>query len=534
VNAAGVDLPKRTNLKFTTGLNTTDDGATNTVVALANTTVAAGTYGTSTKTPQITVDAQGRITSVTELSIPGVEASGYVTIYSAGSAVQQRSYLNVVNGLVTSDDAANQWTTIGLPTVGTATSKGTAARSVSLTTDVYGRVTALSDQLISIDPGTQLSANVPLSKLPQASINTVSTLVARDGSGNFSAGTITATSFSGPLSGNATSASSVEWSGVANKPGAWMSNATLTSTIADLNTSVPSGFYSGPGVANAPTANAITAMIGRYNNAGVTSGFDLVSDVTADGLWYRYFTNGSYGAWRKVMIENSGTYAINISGNAATASAIAWGSVSSKPAVFNTIDGNGRFPLSTIACSSASCDANGNYVIDNAEYATTAGSANAVAWTNVSGRPSALSQFTNDPGYQTAAGSVNYANSAGSAGSSTNSTNWIGGRQINWAYGDGTNALTAMTNAIPVWRNRLFTTATVTVLTCRVNSGSVNVTLTGNGGGTLGTVTCGTGWTAIGLGNNALSNGQEITFRVTSVAGTPTSVSFEGGYTVAY
>jgi hypothetical protein len=39
-------------------------------------------------------------------------------------------------------------------------------------------------------------------------------------------------------------------------------------------------------------------------------------------------------------------------------------------------------------------------------YASTAGSANSVAWGNVSGRPSALSQFSNDSGYITSSGSI--------------------------------------------------------------------------------------------------------------------------------
>lgn len=38
---------------------------------------------------------------------------------------------------------------------------------------------------------------------------------------------------------------------------------------------------------------------------------------------------------------------------------------------------------------------------DNAGYATSAGSASSVAWTNVSGRPTAVSSFTNDSGYLT-------------------------------------------------------------------------------------------------------------------------------------
>jgi hypothetical protein len=41
------------------------------VIALANTAVTAGTYGSATKSPRITVDAQGRVTSVTEATITG-------------------------------------------------------------------------------------------------------------------------------------------------------------------------------------------------------------------------------------------------------------------------------------------------------------------------------------------------------------------------------------------------------------------------------------------------------------------------------
>jgi hypothetical protein len=45
-------------------------------------------------------------------------------------------------------------------------------------------------------------------------------------------------------------------------------------------------------------------------------------------------------------------------------------------------------------------------------YASTAGSANSVAWGNVSGRPSALSQFSNDSGYITSSGNAASSNVA--------------------------------------------------------------------------------------------------------------------------
>lgn len=48
-------------------------------------------------------------------------------------------------------------------------------------------------------------------------------------------------------------------------------------------------------------------------------------------------------------------------------------------------------------------------------YASSAGSASSVAWSNVSGRPTKVSQFTNDNGYITSSGSCAYASSAGNA-----------------------------------------------------------------------------------------------------------------------
>lgn len=55
--------------------------------------------------------------------------------------------------------------------------------------------------------------------------------------------------------------------------------------------------------------------------------------------------------------------------------------------------------------------------VERANSASYADSAGTVSWTGVSGRPTLVSQFTNDSGYITSAGSCNYANSAGYAGS---------------------------------------------------------------------------------------------------------------------
>ena len=71
-------------------------------------------------------------------------------------------------------------------------------------------------------------------------------------------------------------------------------------------------------------------------------------------------------------------------------------------------------------------------------YANSAGSAGSVAWNNVSGRPTAVSQFTNDSGFITTDGAA-YPRRVGGV---TMNFNWSGqGGQPTWLWGgeDGTN-----------------------------------------------------------------------------------------------
>lgn len=96
---------------YTGGTGITVDNSANTI-ALANTTVSPGTYGSTTKSPRITVDAQGRITSVTEATISGGGGGG-------GAAIERFKLNYSSNGQLVS--ATNKTAGINTITIDSAT-----------------------------------------------------------------------------------------------------------------------------------------------------------------------------------------------------------------------------------------------------------------------------------------------------------------------------------------------------------------------------------------------------------------------------
>ncbi len=157
------------------------DGSGNTtgVATLANSGVTAGTYGAANTIPSFTVDAKGRLTSVTNNLISGVSTLG--------------SSLNSGNIIV--GNAANIAAQVPMTGDVTITNTGVTAIGALKVTDAM-LVPGITDgKLATISTAGKVSNSATTA----TELNSPSTIVLRDGSGNFSAGNITAN-----LTGNVT------------------------------------------------------------------------------------------------------------------------------------------------------------------------------------------------------------------------------------------------------------------------------------------------------------------------------------------
>jgi len=151
-----------------------------------------------------------------------------------------------------------------------------AANSVALGTDTTGNYVASIANGSYITGGAAGSEGAALTLAVDAtSANTASKVVARDASGNFSAGTITATSFSGPLTGAVT--------GNASTASAWQTTRYLTLT----------GDVTGNVAVSGSGNMAMTATIAADS---VALGTDTTGNYVASIANGSYITGGAAGS----------------------------------------------------------------------------------------------------------------------------------------------------------------------------------------------------------------------------------------------
>jgi trimeric autotransporter adhesin len=224
-------------------------------IRLANTTVTAGTYGSNVVVPQIVIDAQGRITSASNVTID---------VGGAGTVTQVNTGTGLTGGPVTTTG------TISLAnTTVTSGSYGSGNTVATFTVNQQGQLTAAGNAAI----------NIAVANVSGAVANTV-TIIAGTGLAG-----------GGNLSSNVT----IDIANTAVSPGSYGTASSVSQFTVDQQGRLSSAANVAIDISVANVSGAVSNTTTIIAGTGLTGGGNLASNVTIS-LANTAANAGTYGS----------------------------------------------------------------------------------------------------------------------------------------------------------------------------------------------------------------------------------------------
>lgn len=220
-------------------------------------------------------------------------------VASATVLANAATNLNTASTIVRRDASGNF--TAGTITAALSGNATTSTTSTNFTGSLAGNVTGTQGATVVATVGGQTAANVAAATLlanAATNLNTASTIVRRDGSGNFAAGTITAA-----LSGNATTATTAtNWTGLLSGDVTGTQAATVVATVG------------GQTAANVASATVLANAATNLNTASTIVRRDGSGNFTAGTITAALSGNATTATSATTATNFSGSLAGNVTG----------------------------------------------------------------------------------------------------------------------------------------------------------------------------------------------------------------------------
>lgn len=302
-------------------------------IAITNTGVTSinNLYVTNAMIANTTIDLTAKVTGI----LPGANGgtgNGFFAVSGPATSLKTFTFPNASATVLTTNAAvtaaqggtgldSSAWAQGDLPYISATGVWNHLAKNTTATRYLANTGASNNPAWSQIDLTNGVSGILPNSNTTAATTNIASTIVARDGSGNFSAGTITATSFSGP----ATSAANLIGGALGSLPYQSGSSTTSllsgnTSTTPQILTQVGNGSVSAaPTWTSSPTLTGLSITSTGAVFATITStttgsanegGLNLVRGDQANGYAQVHYKTGASDKWATGLRLGNDTYQI--------------------------------------------------------------------------------------------------------------------------------------------------------------------------------------------------------------------------------